>query len=131
MAFTIGMIWGIMTAKLNRNRMLGLSEIPRVEENQEPLQIDGAHPPKVESKLEFDRTTKMLLVVLITFLVTEIPDAVLTILHASLSTTLSQECLVPLIKFVFFLEYLSSVTSFFVYVNMSEAYRKTLLGVCR
>jgi hypothetical protein len=72
-----------------------------------------------------DRTTRMLLAVLILFLITELPQGILGLLSALHGDQFFTNCYAPLGELMDFLALLNSAINFVLYCNMSKKFRQT------
>jgi len=111
------LVWGLLNTQKNRKKLLEPS-YPLVEFGRMPR-------PSAPKGNEYDRTTKMLLVILIIFLVTEIPDPIIVLFDVTRVKTFETDCIEIIAKLMKFLESLSAILNLFVYMIMSTAFRST------
>lgn len=78
---------------------------------------------------EFDKTTFMLLLVLVVFLVTELPASVFVTLEIFLKEKYYAECRGPAHYLILMMYYINGTFTFVVYISMSTRYRETLITV--
>lgn len=77
---------------------------------------------------EFVKTTKMLIILLILFLVTELPPGILAFCFGLIkSKKFFLQCYVPIRPFLNLNEYVSSSVGFFIYLYMSSKFRQTFI----
>ncbi|KAK3915628.1 Sex peptide receptor [Frankliniella fusca] len=79
----------------------------------------------VEKEKQTDRTTKMLLAVLLLFLITEAPQGLLGLLSVLLGGKFFRECYVKLGDVMDILALINSAINFMVYCCMSRQFRNT------
>ena len=77
---------------------------------------------------EFDKTTAMLVTVLILFFITELPPSIAVVLEVFLGIVYYFECRGPVHYLMLMMYYVSGCFNFFVYLSMSRDFRATLLS---
>ncbi|CAJ0599587.1 unnamed protein product [Cylicocyclus nassatus] len=106
--FTIALIW----------KLCEMSEKRRL------LRGDGNNNRK--AKLSIDKTTLMLIIMLVVFLCTELPQGMLAILSAIFPTHIHMMVYVNVGEVLDLLSLVNCLTSFVLYVCMSSTYRATV-----
>ncbi|GAB1603810.1 sex peptide receptor-like [Argonauta hians] len=83
------------------------------------------HQPRI---LDHSRTTRMLLIVVILFIVTELPQAILLILSATQESFFGQYY-TPLGDLMDIVALINNAINFVLYCSMSQEYRRTLMQI--
>uniref|UniRef100_A0A0A9WNR0 FMRFamide receptor n=1 Tax=Lygus hesperus TaxID=30085 RepID=A0A0A9WNR0_LYGHE len=105
-----GLIWALMQAKRRRKQLMqGSKKTPR----------------NIENDRTTDRTTKMLLAVLLLFLITELPQGILGLLSLFFGRRFFERCYVRVGDIMDILALLNSAINFILYCTMSRQFRKT------
>jgi len=109
------LINSLMEAKRRKEKLLA--------KNKRPNGTSGAASEDSGS----DRTTKMLLAVLLLFLITEFPQGILGLLSGVLDERFFQSCYIPLGDLMDFTALLNSAINFILYCSMSKKFRDTFV----
>ncbi|CAG7834079.1 unnamed protein product [Allacma fusca] len=87
--------------------------------------VNAKGHPENNNDSSSDRTTKMLLAVLVLFLITEFPQGIMALLSVLLGEQFFKECYVPLGDLMDFIALLNSAINFILYCVMSKKFRET------
>lgn len=85
--------------------------------------VTGRNHTRSEESGGSDRTTKMLLAVLLLFLITEFPQGLLSLLTGLLGDDFFKSCYIPLADLMDFVALLNSAINFILYCSMSKKFR--------
>ncbi|CAL8112156.1 unnamed protein product [Orchesella dallaii] len=120
---SLRLIHSLMQAKKRQNKFFA----NRARATEENLSSRGSGCSR--SSHDFgggsDRTTKMLLAVLLLFLVTEFPQGLLGLLSGPLGDTFFRSCYMPLADLMDFFALFNSAINFILYCAMSTKFRET------
>ncbi|BES97506.1 unnamed protein product [Nesidiocoris tenuis] len=105
-----GLIWALMQAKQRRKQL---------------MQGSKKSPRNIENDRTTDRTTKMLLAVLLLFLITELPQGILGLLSFFFGRPFLEQCYNKVGDIMDILALLNSAINFILYCTMSRQFRKT------
>lgn len=98
----------------------------KTKKRQKNLSNTGSKSKKQMNKeKKADRTTKMLLVVLLLFLITEFPQGILGLMNYSLGDVFLRNCYLPLGDLLDILALFNSGINFMIYCAMSRQFRIT------
>ncbi|XP_063227091.1 G-protein coupled receptor dmsr-1-like [Bacillus rossius redtenbacheri] len=103
-----------------------------LETKKRRLQLAGGRNKQLAGKeRQTDRTTRMLLAVLLLFLITEFPQGILGLLSVFLGEAFFSSCYVPLGELMDILALVNSAVNFILYCSMSRQFRATFSQVFR
>ncbi|XP_057660582.1 G-protein coupled receptor dmsr-1-like [Diorhabda carinulata] len=111
----------LLETKKRKNRLL---------QNRLPLNnLQSDSKPMINHKVkkdkQADRTSGMLVAVLLLFLITEFPQAILGLLSATLKSSFHSQCYIPLGDLLDILALTNSGINFILYCTMSRQFRQT------
>ncbi|XP_017773498.1 PREDICTED: sex peptide receptor-like [Nicrophorus vespilloides] len=122
------LISGLMETKRRRRHLLINSGVPLIDTNGKKTL---KHKKTLEEEHQTDRTTRMLVTVLLLFLVTELPQAILGLLSVIIGGSFPDQCYHPLGDLMDFLALINSSINFILYCAMSRQFRTTFQEVFR
>ncbi|VDK54715.1 unnamed protein product [Cylicostephanus goldi] len=117
MILSFGLVDKIRQAERHRRKLTNVSL-------NNPNSIDGTSHPKKKS-YRSDRTTTVLVVILIVFLITELPQGVISILCAVYTADVHKYLYFNLGDILDLLSLMNSSVNFVLYCIMSSRYRQT------
>ncbi|KAI8039226.1 uncharacterized protein LOC128259358 [Drosophila gunungcola] len=128
---SVRLIMALLEAKRRRKKLTSKPIAPAASNGTKSV-INGkaADRPRKNSKTlekekQTDRTTRMLLAVLLLFLITEFPQGVLGLLNALLGDVFYLQCYLRLSDLMDILALINSSINFILYCSMSKQFRTT------
>ncbi|XP_059225597.1 uncharacterized protein LOC106091488 [Stomoxys calcitrans] len=95
------------------------------KETETPPQKQRKNSKTLEKEKQTDRTTRMLLAVLLLFLITEFPQGILGLLNTILGDPFYMQCYLKLSDLMDILALINSSINFILYCSMSRQFRTT------
>lgn len=117
------LIFALIKTKKRREKLVNSSNLINNENSTRPS-IKKSRK-LVDKEKQTDRTTKMLLAVLLLFLITEFPQGILGLLANILGEGFYRSCYHPLGDVLDILALFNSAINFMIYCTMSRQFRKT------
>ncbi|GJQ87258.1 hypothetical protein Trydic_g8770 [Trypoxylus dichotomus] len=117
------LISALIAAQKRRYNLLSNKGVPMEKINGK---ASAASQRLLEQEQQTDRTTRMLLAVLLLFLITEFPQAILGLLSATIGEKFDKECHRPLGDFLDILALTNSAINFILYCSMSCHFRTAI-----
>ncbi len=114
---SLRLIFALLEAKRRRKQLTGNSAGMKVIVNGKAVDKSTKNNKTLEKEKQTDRTTRMLLAVLLLFLITEFPQGILGLLSALLGYNFFTQCYVKLGKFEMFF---SSILIIAIYEQMTS-----------
>ncbi|XP_058987909.1 G-protein coupled receptor dmsr-1-like [Musca domestica] len=100
---------------------------PLVDANQMAMNSTLMIRKKIDKAKQTDRTTQMLLAVLMLFLITELPQGIMGLLNTILGEAFFMQCYLKLSDLMDILALLNSSINFILYCSMSRQFRQTFI----
>ncbi|CAD7083289.1 unnamed protein product [Hermetia illucens] len=123
---SLRLIGALLEAK-RRRKQLTTSNANGMKQmvNGKVVEKPRKHSKTLEKEKQTDRTTRMLLAVLLLFLITEFPQGILGLLSALLGNPFFMQCYMKLGEVMDILALLNSGINFILYCSMSRQFRST------
>ncbi|KAM8710446.1 hypothetical protein ACLKA7_017116 [Drosophila subpalustris] len=128
---SVRLILALLEAKRRRKKLTS-KPTPSGNQNGQKSVINGksAERPRKNSKTlekekQTDRTTRMLLAVLLLFLITEFPQGIMGLLYTMLGEPFFMQCYLKLSDVIDVLALINSSINFILYCSMSKQFRST------
>ncbi|XP_073836376.1 G-protein coupled receptor dmsr-1-like [Musca autumnalis] len=100
---------------------------PQVDTHQMAMNSTLMIRKKIDKAKQTDRTTQMLLAVLMLFLITELPQGIMGLLNTILGEAFFMQCYLKLSDVMDILALLNSSINFILYCSMSRQFRQTFI----
>lgn len=120
---SLRLIFALIKTKKRREKLVNSSHLINNENSTRPSVKKSRK--LVDKEKQTDRTTKMLLAVLLLFLITEFPQGILGLLNYMLGKHFARSCYHPLGDVLDILALFNSAINFMIYCTMSRQFRKT------
>ncbi|XP_075163183.1 G-protein coupled receptor dmsr-1-like [Haematobia irritans] len=120
----------LITALLDvkrRRQMLGCPPMGDVNPQSLSMSTSLMIRKKIDKAKQTDRTTQMLLAVLLLFLITELPQGIMGLLNTILGEAFFMQCYLKLSDLMDILALLNSSINFILYCSMSRQFRQTFI----
>ncbi|XP_071057698.1 G-protein coupled receptor dmsr-1-like [Onthophagus taurus] len=111
------LISALMDTKKRRRELINNSGVPLKDQS---VLKQRRH---IEKELQTDRTTRMLVAVLLLFLITELPQAILGLFCILMGKDFLNQCYIPLGDVIDMLALVNSAINFILYCSMSRQFR--------
>ncbi|KAL7732613.1 hypothetical protein ACLKA6_013545 [Drosophila palustris] len=129
---SVRLILALLEAKRRRKKLTSKPTPSTAQNGQNKSVINGksAERPRKNSKTlekekQTDRTTRMLLAVLLLFLITEFPQGIMGLLYTMLGEPFFMQCYLKLSDVIDVLALINSSINFILYCSMSKQFRST------
>ncbi|KAH8380623.1 hypothetical protein KR009_011849, partial [Drosophila setifemur] len=127
---SVRLIMALLEAKRRRKMLTSKPIAPAASNGTKSLNGKPAERPRKNSKAlekekQTDRTTRMLLAVLLLFLITEFPQGIMGLLNALLGEAFYLQCYLRLSDLMDILALINSSINFILYCSMSKQFRTT------
>ncbi|EDW50191.1 GM14484 [Drosophila sechellia] len=128
---SVRLILALLEAKRRRKKLTSKPATPAASNGtKSPANGKAADRPRKNSKTlekekQTDRTTRMLLAVLLLFLITEFPQGIMGLLNAVLGDVFYLQCYLRLSDLMDILALINSSINFILYCSMSKQFRTT------
>ncbi|XP_055840830.1 G-protein coupled receptor dmsr-1-like [Episyrphus balteatus] len=128
---SVRLIAALLEAKRRRKQLTSNSNGMKHIVNGKVVDKPRKNSKTLEKEKQTDRTTKMLLAVLLLFLMTEFPQGILGLLSATLGDPFFEQCYIKLGEVMDILALINSGINFILYCAMSRQFRTTFVLLFR
>ncbi|KAH8278273.1 hypothetical protein KR044_009432 [Drosophila immigrans] len=128
---SVRLILALLEAKRRRKKLTSKPATPASNGtksgvvNGKPAERPRKNSKTLEKEKQTDRTTRMLLAVLLLFLITEFPQGIMGLLNVLLGDAFLMECYLRLSDLMDVLALINSSINFILYCSMSKQFRST------